>query len=820
MQKLYLDSETCGLCSMPVLFQWALDHGVITIYDIWLRPVRETLNTIESFLEHYVVGFNLTFDWFQVCKLYCVWRLLPLDWIPIEHINEIAALEERAKDGPCIKPAGALDLLLHSRKGPYQSLMARDDIRIRRVPTVLAYALRDELEQRVKIDDIYFAKSADKDAPRWHVLDVRKNGVVQEHLKDVVLHFKPAGGLKFLAEHALGRVPKYHYTDVEPPEEWRPVEFGYAPTAMAVSSPERHWKVWNFNPKRRTYDHVGFAWPGVIEKFVEHWHTRKDAREYANDDIIYTRDLDEHFGYPEVSDDDSILACMVGAVRWHGFAIDKPALNKLRVKAQAKVSASPINTNKAAEIRAYLRPFLDDTEATKLDVSTNKQTLKEYKNFVVLEDEVCLVCNGQGCQRCDKGILRQGKHPVADRADEVIKIKAAKKEIEQIDKLLLAGRFHTDLIIIGTRSSRMSGSGGLNAQGIKSAEEFRACFPLAWEYMKLCGGDFDSFEVTLAEAVYHDEELRKTLTTWKECHKCSGKGCDECEGEGQVTVKIHAAFAMELFGKTYEEVMASKEMYGTGKAAIFAMTYGGDWSTLKRKNNIPEEIAKRAYEGFLKRYPGIARARQKTFDKFCSMRQPGGEATQIYWAEPDDYVETFLGFRRYFTLENQICRILVSLAEKPPKGWRQVRIPVIRAYSGRVQTACGALASALYGAAFGIQSANMRAAANHEIQSPGGQITKHVQRLIWDHQPVGVHPFKVAPLNVHDELMVATDPEYVPLVTATVRAAVEGYREQVPLIGMTWFEGIANWSEKKVSGSPPVKIRCKEMLEPPQRKTA
>ena len=112
--------------------------------------------------------------------------------------------------------------------------------------------------------------------------------------------------------------------------------------------------------------------------------------------------------------------------------------------------------------------------------------------------------------------------------------------------------------------------------------------------------------------------------------------------------------------------------------------------------------------------------------------------------------------------------------------------------------------------AFGLQQTNMRAAANHEIQSPGGQITKRAQRAIWDLQPVGCHELFVAPMNVHDELMVVTKPEYVPRVTEKVREVVESYRPQVPLIGMTWNEAQDNWADKK-GGSITVKMAAPEM---------
>ena len=227
--------------------------------------------------------------------------------------------------------------------------------------------------------------------------------------------------------------------------------------------------------------------------------------------------------------------------------------------------------------------------------------------------------------------------------------------------------------------------------------------------------------------------------------------------------KLHALFGMALSGLSYAEVIVSSgtenDWYDKGKRGVFALVYGGDWNTLVQKLGVPEARAKAAYADFVKRYPGIGKARNKTFDAFCSMRQPAGIGSAVVWATPAEYIETFLGFRRYFTLENNICKALFDLARKPPKHWRNVKVKVMR--RDRVQTAGGAVASALYGAAFQMQAANMRAAANHEIQSPGAEITKSVQRRLWDLQPAGVHPLMLAPLNIHDELMVVAKPSIV-----------------------------------------------------------
>ncbi len=864
MHKLYLDSETCGLHSMPVLLQYAVNDGPIQMYDIWKEPVGQTLQLMDGWWKFCIVGFNLSFDVFQLAKLYTIWRLLPSHWIPEDHIEEIAELEMDGRDGPAIKFAGSLDLMMISRTNEFQSLMARKDIYIRKVPTALAYALSEELEKRIELDGIYFARKKDPEAPRWAVLDkLTAEGEYDEVFKDVVLRFAPAGGLKFLAEYAMGFTPKFKYEDVEPPKSWYPIELGYAPFAKAISSREKNWEVWSWDKKKECDTLRGQAWPARIKLFIDHWADNADAREYAYDDIVYTRALDEYFKFPEINDDDSVLSTMVPVVRWRGFEIDEPAMTDLKKVAQAKVDASPVNQNKPNEIRAYMKAAMDDLEyefgtggdedadreaGDVISGSTKKSILESVREWEVTEDEECTKCEGGGCPRCnDSGFLKastppcdegMGNHPAAYRAKEILDIKIAAKEVELYNKLLKAGRFHASFIVVGTKSSRMSGSGGgLNSQGIKATKEVRCCFPLAWEGFTLCGGDFDSFEVTLADAVYNDPALRRDLITkikcpychgTKKCHKCDGTGkvegktckeckgsckCEECDDDCMTRQKIHGLFAMSIFpGNSYPDIIASSgtenDMYLKGKSGVFAMMYGGTWEALVRNLGVKEENAKQAFENFDKAYPGVGKARERTFDTFCSMRQPGGVGTQVVWKEPKDYVESFLGFKRYFTLENRICRALFELAQSPPKGWRNHVVKVWR--RERVQTAGGAVASALYGAAFGLQQANMRAAANHEIQSPGGQITKKAQRAIWDLQPVGVHELVVAPMNIHDEVMVVTKPEYVPQVTEKVREVVESYRPQVPLIGMTWNEAQANWAEKK-GGSVTVKMAAPEM---------
>ena len=836
--SIYLDTETLGFTGPAVLIQWAEEDGAIQLHNLWDVPVKDTLDLIEMFMEKTVVGFNLTFDHFQLCKIYTMWLLLKERYgdstIPVNiPVRELAEIEKEARNGPCIKPKDIMCLMLHSRKGKFQALMSRHDIKITKVPACLAHPLANELEQRIALDGILFAKRRNKNAPKWGVYDRIKHGKEDEidpAFKDVVLKFKPARGLKYLAQHCLGLNTEFNsFKDVYPETTHKVAEIGYAPFALAAcpGGEDDGWKVKDKNGKT-----IGYAWPDLLHQHIEHWRNNEEARRYARDDVKYTRLLDEYFEFPEKSDNDSVLAAMVAAVRWHGFAIDTEKVSGLLRKSQEVFEASPVNPNKPTEVKRYIREVMDDTEATLIDKSTKKANLEKIrdKQVVKREDldpeltkdvvcvhcggsrtqigddgverpcshcegtgvepggELCIRCLGEGCIRCSqRGFLLSGPTLASKRAGEILHIKAAAKEIDLYKKLIRSGRFHASFKVIGTLSSRMAGGDGLNAQGIKASDETRSAFPLKWGDMVLMGGDFDGFEVTLADAVFKDSNLREDLLAGK---------------------SLHTSMAQELYpNKTEEEIKASKgykdggdvDMYTRGKQAVFATLYGGDANTINKKLSIDKAVAERAFEGLQKRYPGIKDARESVAKDFSALEQHGAIGYgKITYRKPKDYIETFLGFRRYFNLENQIAKELYDMAQNIPREWRRFDFEVLR--RDRKQTPAGAVSSALYGAAFQIQASNIRAANNHLIQSPGAMITKDLQRQIWDIQPHGVNDWVVAPINVHDEVLCVTDPKVCDKVTETVVRVVESYRDRVPLIGMKWVTSMSNWAGKKGGG--------------------
>ena len=785
---LYIDTETCGYHGPIILIQYAKDEGAIKIHDVWTSPIDDTLKLIEKFVKEDIVGFNLAFDWFHICQTYTTLTVLK-DMIkdgsmwPIHWIEETADAEYKARDvNICLKPQGALDLMLHARKTSYQNTMNRKPIRIKRVPTAIAQDLAYELSTRIPLKDIYFGKKANK-TERWKVQDIiDEDGYIIADFKDVVLTFAPTSTLKALAVDATG-VDHGDIIDMSEFNLPKVTENGYAPFAWA------HREEKEFSDFDNVIHHLvtwNGCWVDYIQLFVDFWQNDERARLYANNDIKYTRDLYKHFGKPEVNDTDSVLAMMVAAVRWKGFTIDTTKLKAMREKEQVKQKsyAKKFSCMSQKSCLAYLNAGITNTERALLTIQGKQSTsgnmllaLAEQK-----EGDICDNCHGAGCDQCREGIVITGTPTKgAALAQDIIDARHCGKAIELYDKLIKADRFHASFVVIGTKSTRMAGTDDLNAQGIKNSPEVRSCFPLSWGDNWLCGGDFSGFEVAIADAIYKDEELHRLLLEGK---------------------KIHALFGMSLFKKTYDEIMATSKLdgydnlYYRAKRGVFAMLYGGESFTLQNRVGIDEETANEAWADWIKRFKQWGEARKRIFDMFCSMRQPDGLGTKVIWKDPADYIESLFGFRRYFTLENMIVKALFEIAEKPPEKWKTIKETVVRRDDKGKQTVANASRSAVIGAAFALQAGNMRAAANHEIQSVGATITKELQRELWKLQPCGIHPWHVQPMQVHDEVLVVSKPELSEGVKTIIKRFLVEYRQYIPLLDIEWHDRIQTWADK------------------------
>jgi DNA polymerase I-like protein with 3'-5' exonuclease and polymerase domains len=294
----------------------------------------------------------------------------------------------------------------------------------------------------------------------------------------------------------------------------------------------------------------------------------------------------------------------------------------------------------------------------------------------------------------------------------------------------------------------------------------------------LSGGDFDAFEVTIADATYNDPALRADLMS---------------------DTKIHAVMGGFLYDMTYDEVMATKNLtgednkYTKGKSAIFALFYGGDEGTLVRKSGVSLDKAKEGYAKFVQKYPVMGKGRAEVVKQHTCMEQPKGIGSKISWKDPADYVESMFGFKRYFTLENRVCRALFDLANDPPKDWKIFQETSVTRRD-KVQSSLGAARSALFGAAFNVMSSNIRAALNHKIQSSGATPMKVLQNRIWQIQPSGSHPWKVRNMQVHDELLAVHTPEATDEIIKVKDSFLDEYKHYIPLLNITWLTKMSSWA--------------------------
>jgi hypothetical protein len=747
LKPIFLDTETCGYYGPVVLIQWAVGDGPVNLWNVWEEPAEATLEIIKMITEYEggVVGFNMSFDWFHLNKIHNMLRLLPPEEAPIDVLEQAIQAEFDGRLGPCIKPVHTLDLMLHARKGPFQSMMNRKDIIIRRVPIQLAFPLCDELNERIKFDPIYFARLKEyKDKP-WRVRDIEG----ENDFKEIVVQFAPASGLKVLAREALKAHVAFEFEEVAL-DHLQPLELGYAPFAKILIDGKCPVQSWDESGEWHKPYHG--TWPFYIQDHVDHWRFNDNAMRYAEDDIHHTRNLYYYFGSPAMDDDDSILACSVGSVRLHGFSIDKEKLQKQR---DSEAAAMAGKSTAPQDVLRRIHANMNEEERFIFGNSTKKVVLEELADWP--------------------------DHPAAKIAQEVLESRRAEKRIELYDKLLYAGRFHASFNVIGAKSSRMSGTDGLNPQGIQKDTDIRKCFPLRDPGYELNGGDFDAFEVGIADAVYQDPDLRKELM--------SGR-------------KIHGFFGAAIYpGETYESILASSgtelDLYKRSKSGLFAWLYAGTPFTLKSRLGVPEEQAKIGIDKFESTYAQIGLKRNKVMKEFSALEQSGGTGSKIRWKQPKSYMETLFGFKRFFDLEFRVCKALFDLANQPPKTWAHVEGYVQRDTRDRerVQTVSGATQSSLYGAAFTIQGACARAAINHEIQGTGSGLTKKLQCKLWANQPSGIHPFVVLPMNIHDEVLCPVLDGKGAEIKEQVDSFIKEHQSLIPMLEMNWGP-MNTWANK------------------------
>lgn len=789
MKTFVVDTETCGKYGLPVLLQYSVDKGPTQLVDIFHTPLEELSALIEDICDNRIVCHNINFDWQMIQKLYNMIKWLQTrkhvyGWLSEVPLAVLIDAEYESRKGFCLKPRSAVDTMILAQKGDGQSsLMAAKPIYIRRVPKKHAPTLAEELNRRTDLPWILFAGRVEHRYANWIVSDrVDDEGNVDPNFVDVQLKFKPSNGLKQLHQF-LFNSETTKFQDIMPGEF--PGGPGYCPyVAPLLEVCDERWVV---NDGKKTYK----LWPALIHDHVEFWATNKKAREYAAFDIKMTQDLYEHFGSPE-NDGDAVLACQIASVRLYGFNIDLDGIHAEREVSQKFVEGAPINVNSPKQVKAYIAEVLDPMEQLIVAKGCDAETLEKIvKEFTLEEEEDCDCEEQKYCKRCGgTGVVGPGEMEVAKRAKLIEEVRRHKKRVELFDKLLLAKRAYPNFRAVGTKSGRLSGTDGLNFQGIDKSLLVRNLFTLADSGEVLSGGDYDGQEVAIAGTTMNDDTLLDEMRKGK---------------------KIHGLFAAELFQTTYEDVVSTKDTdpldrYGKGKSGVFLTIYGGTPETMAQRLGVSLEICQNALNSFIVKYPGVGHTKKQINDRFSAIHR-SDEGKMLYKDPSKKYIESIFGFQRYFNTEFKLQRMIFDLVnelfdhdnENPFINMiQQDQEKIVRDTKNmREQSMAAALASAMIGSCYSIGNGVIRAANNHLIQSAGRTITVGLQESLWKLQPVGIHPFVIRPMSVHDEVASVTQEDLVEAATDIVVNKLESQCEIIPLLSMDWGRRLSSWGAMK-----------------------
>jgi len=720
MENMYtfIDTETYSLDTFPITVQYTQTTELnidteIKVFHIWYETGNDFLKLVESFLDTTVVAFNLTFDWFMLTKLYNAVRDLDdLDRMDIlmDHFDEINR-EHRIKW--FLKPKSQIDIMLHLSKGPFQHLKERKRPVLYRIPVVAVSTLLPILNAEfASLDDALFA-GRKKEQDLWKVTQPDDES---PDFVNIYLAWKPSMALKSIIR---SKYPKLYNA-----EEINQTVF------TKSNAQYMHWRV------KMKKD--------LLLHYASYWLEDLDGEEYAKNDVKYLIQL--MLDYDMTPDYDDSLAIMNASVFTHGFALDR---EKLKLSVAKYYKQSRLAPTAPSQVLPLLKKVCENPLTEAMIESTDVKTLDG-----LIE-------------------MREEEPQLAEIAHLVKESRRGANRLNIMNKLTEAGRFYPMFRVCGTLTNRMSGSGKLNPQGIAREDSIRSLFLFIDDEDRangysLSGGDFDGFEIAIAQAVHKDVQLDEDLK--------SG-------------YKIHAFMSSKAFDMTYEEVLATKgtteDKYVLGKNGVFAMFYGGNAYTLTNRMVIKDSKAKKIEKDFQARYKGFAKNRAEIFEDFTT-----GEDRPKFRR---NHAASMLGHTRYFKLEQDLLdrmRYVLEICQKT--DW--ANITLVRNESKGRQTVGEIITSVIWGFFYSMQSRCGRQAVNHEVQSTGAELTKILQIRIWDLQPQGVSAPVVLPFNVHDELIVMN--KFPDKVADVVSDFIEEYKAIVPHLGMTWNKELKNWSEK------------------------
>jgi hypothetical protein len=415
-------------------------------------------------------------------------------------------------------------------------------------------------------------------------------------------------------------------------------------------------------------------------------------------------------------------------------------------------------------------------------------------------------------------VLADSDRPSASLARDMLDYGPYRQRLLQLQKVKESrtGRAHPDFRVMGTSTARMSGTAGLNWQGIGAAEsveieewvdneredrEFespeetgeieseiarddekeeggrRETVGLRAAIETPCVGDFASFEVTIAASVFKDRQLQEDLDHGRDLH-------------AMAVAQAHPEARKRKL--TYDQVLAGYRAHDPTitrwrkgmKAVVFGIFYGASAQKVADVLNVSVQEGEEVLEAFYERYEGIGRYKAETERAFVTADTSRWSVESI--GSMESAREDLVGFRRSWHFERDCAVTLWGL------GSRGVRTgchgTVVRQQEKGAQSIDQAVRSGLLGSAIAIQAAVCRQAGNMPIQATGANLTKFLMADCW-------RILRCPLMNVHDELVFGSDRFHARTLSGIVEAFEARYRPLVPPLKFD-YKPTRVWADK------------------------
>lgn len=669
MLKLYVDTETVGLCGPVKLIQFSIDRGPVQFIRFYkgfaiptegeVRAFKELINLLGQ-EDTLFVGWNTSYDLWQLYRLYHIW------------VNgSFGKADEKYVEPFRCK---VLDLYGHAMlSGPFKSFAfanrtgSRATAVVRRVPRVaqghVEAAVRSRLEPMVPGDI-----------------------AVSEHevkgCKDLVtLSFNTSIkrlGLKQHAEH--WGCPVIKLADVWPLPKFE----------------EKPWMPW----WDERYDEVEAQCDKVLDDLTGPFY------EYAKNDIEYLWLADDRLDRPQPDARDTATH-IVSYTRYHGFAVDQGVLDRTvehydgeLVRLEAELRGIDLGSWQS-KVKALkeLNPIIQRANKSTLDViSKGTDKAAELARKMILY--------GPAKQKLDQ----------ARKVKEALRLHCSLRVLGTATGRM-AGEGAFNVQGIGKPEQAASGT----QVGLRCAVETAAV------------GDFHQFELAIAAAAWGDKQLLADLSAGIDVHLATAVDChpkligkltyDEAKRHKKERAKaVHeqrpTTAIQDLVDKCRTEC----------KRMVFGILYGCTAQKIMEVFGVTEGEAQRILAAFYKRYPGILVFKTNIERLFCTadtVRWTRDSVGRMRDSETD-----LTGYTRHWSFEKSVATIMWDLGQSwASTGLRGV---VVRQSAKGEQTIDNACRSAFLGSAIAVQQAVYRQAANMKIQTTGAQLCIMLGAELWD----------------------------------------------------------------------------------------